>query len=444
MSPSRQTEARLAQLDAMLAKVIDLDPTGVEAEVAAIVARRCSGAEQPHIMQWLGELLAKPDEGPQWLVYRLIPRDGCCVLGGEPKHRKSFLVIDLALAVASGQPFLNHVVLNPGPVAVISTEDGRQRLVRRLNQLARGRNLALTSLPLLLAPRPRDFSLDNPIAMASLEAELARVSPRLLILDCWRDLFAGDENAADVVSAAWGSVRSLATALNCAVVVVCHFGKSGSDKRGGQKIRGSSALHGKLDAGIYLVGDGQDAEVVRAEFECRDQDGDEVAPMYLRLADWQDPNNQRASIWQFSQSHPKMLDKIADAIRRCKQEKGHAPTLTDLRKVGGLQAQYKGEHLADIVTQLVLSGRLVEDMQGGKARRFDVAQAGQVLSGAAAANPSQNIDFVQQSVTGVLLPQTHPTPLPGGGGGFPLLGGTTSPPLATGTVQQLHAPLTFT
>jgi hypothetical protein len=416
---NRNAPATLARLDLMLAKVVETDPAGLEADIAAVVARRGTAEQRPRLGSSWAELSATPQQEPPWLIQALLPGDGCSIIGGEPKHQKSFLALDLGLAVASGQPFLGRRVPWPGPVYFLSTEDGWPRLRRRTLQFCRARGLDPGLLPLTFAPKPRDFSVTNAMCMATLENELAAIHPRLVILDAWRDLFDGDENQADVVSAAWRPIRRLSTTFKCAVVVVAHFGKSGSDRRGGQKLRGSSALHGKLDAGIYLVAEDQDSKILRAEFECRDLDDDAPTPVYLRLVDWSDQYGQRVSQWQVSQSHPKMLEKVASAIDRCKQEKGHAPSVTELRKIGGLQASYQNKPLADVLRELVAAGLLEVDNQTGKAPRFDIARYGQVFGTAGAANPTQPAGLSQQNAQGVSPHPVMPTPLPGGGGGFP-------------------------
>ena len=48
--------------------------------------------------------------------------------------------------------------------------------------------------------------------------------------------------------------------MSCAVMVVHHMGKVGDGKgakRGGQRLRGSSALHGATDSALYLATEGE-------------------------------------------------------------------------------------------------------------------------------------------------------------------------------------------
>src|SRR6202171_6760856 len=70
----------------------------------------------------------------QWLVQGLWSDQAVGILGGEPKCCKSFLALDLAVAVASGTPCLRHfTVPHPGRVLLYAAEGAlhvvRHRLV---------------------------------------------------------------------------------------------------------------------------------------------------------------------------------------------------------------------------------------------------------------------------------------------------------------------------
>ena len=77
-------------------------------------------------------LAVLPDE-QRWLVDQLWGEQAVGLIGGEPKCCKSFLALELAVAVASGRPCLRRFpVPRPGPVLLFAAEDAlpvvRQRL----------------------------------------------------------------------------------------------------------------------------------------------------------------------------------------------------------------------------------------------------------------------------------------------------------------------------
>ena len=70
---------------------------------------------------------------PAWVVPGIIP-EGCCILAGRPKIGKSFLVLEIALAVAAGTQVLG-VDVEQRPVLYLALEDNERRLQRRARAL---------------------------------------------------------------------------------------------------------------------------------------------------------------------------------------------------------------------------------------------------------------------------------------------------------------------
>ena len=70
---------------------------------------------------------------PAWSVPGIIP-EGCCILAGQPKIGKSFLVLAIALAAARGGRVLG-VEVQHRPVLYLALEDNAQRLQGRARML---------------------------------------------------------------------------------------------------------------------------------------------------------------------------------------------------------------------------------------------------------------------------------------------------------------------
>lgn len=70
---------------------------------------------------------------PEWAVPGIIP-EGCCILTGHPKIGKSFLVLDIALAVASGGKVLG-IPVEQRPVIYLALEDYDRRIQARARKL---------------------------------------------------------------------------------------------------------------------------------------------------------------------------------------------------------------------------------------------------------------------------------------------------------------------
>src|SRR5690606_25486254 len=73
------------------------------------------------------EIDAEPHPG--YLVRRIIAAGDYGILGAAHKAGKTWLAVDLAVAVASGKPWLGiHPVDRPGPVVWFAGEGGKRKL----------------------------------------------------------------------------------------------------------------------------------------------------------------------------------------------------------------------------------------------------------------------------------------------------------------------------
>jgi hypothetical protein len=87
---------------------------------------------------------------------------------------------------------------------------------------------------------------------------MARLQPRLLILDPFVRLHRIDENAGGEVAPLLAYLRELQRRYGVAVLVVHHARKGAGNARAGQALRGSSEFHAWGDSNLYLRRDGDD------------------------------------------------------------------------------------------------------------------------------------------------------------------------------------------
>src|SRR3954471_18550117 len=91
--------------------------------------------------------LAEAPEQRHWLVDGLWSEEAVGIIGGEPKCCKSFLALDLAVAVAAGIPCLRRfAVSRPGRVLLYPAEDALHIVRRRLEGICAATGIALTQL----------------------------------------------------------------------------------------------------------------------------------------------------------------------------------------------------------------------------------------------------------------------------------------------------------
>ena len=202
--------------------------------------------------------LAERSEEHRWLVTGLWSEQAVGIVGGEPKCCKSFLALDLAVAVAGGVPCLRRfAVPRAGRVLLFAAEDALHIVRRRPEGISAAAGVALANLDIQVITAPT-VRLDLDADRRNLAETVARLQPRLLILDPFVRLHRIDENASGEVAPLLAYLRELQRRHDVAVLVVHHAKKGGGGVRAGQALRGSSEFHAWGDSNLYLRRDGDD------------------------------------------------------------------------------------------------------------------------------------------------------------------------------------------
>ena len=235
--------------------------------------------------------LERQPEDNRWLIDSLWSEQAVGLIGGEPKTFKSFLALDVAVAVAAGTPCLRRFpVPRSGRVLLYAAEDALHIVRHRLDGIARAAGMALEQLDIQVITAPR-LRLDLADDVVRLTNTVAALRPKLLVLDPFVRLHRCDENVAGDVAPLLALLRELQRTYQLAVIVVHHAKKGGSRMRAGQALRGSSEFHAWLDSMLYLRRHGERltlsvehraaAEIAELELQLL-EDGDSLS---LRITD---------------------------------------------------------------------------------------------------------------------------------------------------------------
>jgi AAA domain len=179
---------------------------------------------------------------PTWLIEGVWPRDAYGVFAAEDKAGKTWAILDLAVSVAAGAPWLGHFSCPAsGPVLVFLGEGGERAMVRRLRAICAHKHLDLNELATrrLLRLCFRVPKLTSGQELQAVAGELHAHSVALVVLDPLYLAVAGAATGADLyaMGAVLSGIQGVCQRAGAALVVVTHWNKTG-EGRGAKRISG--------------------------------------------------------------------------------------------------------------------------------------------------------------------------------------------------------------
>lgn len=258
-------------------------------EAAKAVAARADSPSDPNALEPLEHferptpsnlfLLVKDLLPPQWLVRDVLTAGAVGFIAGQPKSWKSWVGLDLALSVSSGQPFLGHFpVEQPGPVLYIQEEDSGPMVKRRVQKVWPGKlsdrlkidtdggvlwvpGQEVQELPPIAGYIGNAFTISDPGWQVwldeTLEAGWEGEPYRLIVMDPLM-MMAGEveENKAQAMTErVFRPLKQLSRKYGAAIQVVHHMRKGdpkAGPQRGGQLLLGSVANHAWAEDSMYF------------------------------------------------------------------------------------------------------------------------------------------------------------------------------------------------
>jgi RecA-family ATPase len=197
-------------------------------------------------------------ERETWLLKPLIPAGGAALLYGDPKVGKSYMGIQLALALSGQAPdWLGFPVHQSGKVLYLQLDTPRSVWAVRFEDMLQKGNLRYNSESLLLADRDSikmyPFDILQPSHTQYLQELISVHDPVAVIIDTLRESHSGDEDSSTVSRNVIGNLVSACGAA--AVIIISHGRKPNPDmdKDLLADHRGSSYITGRMDAIMRLT-----------------------------------------------------------------------------------------------------------------------------------------------------------------------------------------------
>ena len=202
-------------------------------------------------------------EGVSWLVDEWLPDGSITFLVSPPESYKTWILLDLAVSVSAGVPFLGHYRVNsPGPTLIIQQEDSHAGLTDRLALIAEQKLGVLPKLegdqwtipsmldiPIYIHP-DRQLRFGNKKVIEEMEQQIAALRPKVVMIDpLYSTTDSTDNYMADLANRMM-VLKTWRDKYGCSFVIAHHSKKNlDPDSTAREDSWGSQFLNAFLEAG---------------------------------------------------------------------------------------------------------------------------------------------------------------------------------------------------
>ena len=206
-------------------------------------------------------LLTHPPVPPVPLIHGVIDCGTGVLFGGQPNVGKSWMVMDMAVAVSTGRPWLDSFATDRGGVLMIDEEGTEYGQYERFQMLFDGRDIAPFDVPLHVAIGS-GIRLDTDVGVTRIRRMLERYKPRIVVLDSLVRLHSGDENSAKSMANFFEITKKLMRTYETTFCFTHHVRKPSIESLDpGDLLRGTSEIRAWPDT-IFVATPGDSSQEI--------------------------------------------------------------------------------------------------------------------------------------------------------------------------------------
>lgn len=205
-------------------------------------------------------------EGVSWLVEDWLPDKSITFIISPPESYKTWILLDLAVSVATGLPFLGGYNINQtGPTLIIQQEDSHSGLTDRLALIVEqklGMNPKLDGnewqvptmpdIPIYVHPS-RMLRFDNKAVIEEMEKQIEILKPKVIMIDPLYSTTASTDNYMSDLANQMMVLKTWRDRYGCSFVIAHHSKKNlDPDSTAREDSWGSQFLNAFLEAGWQI------------------------------------------------------------------------------------------------------------------------------------------------------------------------------------------------
>ena len=308
------------------------------------------------------ELISQAPE-VTWQVESILPQGAAMVVVADAGVGKTWMTLDLALAIDQGIPWLAHFPVQQGAVLVIDEENADALLKERLQKLLRAYDMlddaSEVRIEFLTA---QGVNLSDEDYVAEIERVLDAGGFKLVIVDSLVRVHQGNENDAGEMARVFGIVKRWIGKYGCSFVF-CHHqrkpGMAGNDPA--NMYRGSSEIRAFVD--VHL-----DLKAVRGEKgvftvnHVKSRYAEPIPPFNVEIADIGESATQVHYAGEPSSGSQDKSEEAQEFIRSLAADREWHSRQEILEKGG--EMKYPRDTLDTARKDLVKAEELVEEKRG--------------------------------------------------------------------------------
>lgn len=205
-------------------------------------------------------------DGVSWLVSDWLPDKSITFLVSPPESYKTWILLDLAVSIATGTPFLGAYDVNSvGPTLIIQQEDSHSGLTDRLALIVEqklGLNTQLEGdswqvptmpdIPIYIHPS-RMLRFDNKKVIEELEKQIQELKPKVVMIDPLYSTTSSTDNYMSDLANQMMVLKAWRDKYGCSFVIAHHSKKNlDPDSTAREDSWGSQFLNAFLEAGWQI------------------------------------------------------------------------------------------------------------------------------------------------------------------------------------------------